>query len=86
MKLPYKKGKLYNAKNNLEVEWYVYYYYEIPGRLGRYKRFKERFNINRKSTLGERLAYGKQMIQTNYVRIKEYFSVEEVFISMTYVI
>jgi hypothetical protein len=63
MKIPYKKAKLYNAKNNLEVEWYVYYYYEIPGRPGQYQRFKERFNINRKCTLAERLAYGKQMVE-----------------------
>jgi integrase len=63
MKISYKKAKLYNAKNNLEVEWYVYYYYEIPGRPGQYQRFKERFNINRKSTLAERLAYGKQMVE-----------------------
>src|SRR3954468_2611885 len=44
--LPYKPACLYSAGNDISKEWYVYYFYKINGS-DKYKRFKERFDINR---------------------------------------
>lgn len=48
MPLPHKPPTLYPGKEDLNKEWYVEFYYQVPGQAAQYKRFKERFDINRK--------------------------------------
>ncbi|MGI8638247.1 MAG: tyrosine-type recombinase/integrase, partial [Segetibacter sp.] len=59
--MPYKPAKLYSAKGDLTKEWYVEYFFQVPGDFLTYKRFKVRFNLNRQGTLADRLAYGKDL-------------------------
>jgi hypothetical protein len=63
MVIPYKPAKLYSAKGDLSKEWYVQYWYLVPGETLNYKRFKIRFNINRQPTLSERLSYGNELVK-----------------------
>ena len=58
----YKSAKLYFGKGDLSKEWYVEYGYLIPGQLNKYKRFKERFDMNRIPDLKDRLVYGKEAV------------------------
>jgi integrase len=60
--LPYKPACLYSAGNDTSKEWYVYYFYKINGS-DKYKRFKERFDINRIADVKDRLHYGKVMVR-----------------------
>jgi len=56
----YKPAKLYFANKDTSKEWFVYYYYLIPGR-NAYKRFKLSLDMNRIKNANERYAYGKEV-------------------------
>jgi integrase len=70
---PYKNVHLYDAKGNLSQGWYVEYHYIIPG-TQEYKRFKERFDMNRLRTLTERRSYASECLQFMKQKLKEGFN------------
>lgn len=55
---PYKKAKLSTGKSG---DWFVYYYYRHPSSL-EFKRFKDRFDMNRIEDLKQRRAYGNEAV------------------------
>jgi integrase len=74
MLLPYKPAKLYSGNGDLTKEWYIEYYYLEPGEIDKYRRFKERFDINRIKTYQERLAYGKEFVRFLNEKLKNGFN------------
>lgn len=58
MKQDYKPAVLYQGASR----WYVYYFFLIPG-TGKYKRFKEYFDINRIKNTSERKVYGDEIVR-----------------------
>ena len=72
--LPYKPAKLYFAKGDLTKEWYVEFFFLQPGTIDKYKRFKERFDINRIKTYKERYDYGKELEKFLNEKLKSGFN------------
>jgi integrase len=57
----YKCLRLYDAGGDLSKDWFVSYYYRIPG-TDTFKRIKERFDMNRIHSVVERRTYGKACV------------------------
>lgn len=60
--LPYKKARLNDCGGNPEGDWYFEWYYLVPGTFNQFKRFKERFDINRiksRHGIAEAKKYGR---------------------------
>jgi hypothetical protein len=59
----YKPARFYFAKRDTRKQWYVYYYYRIPGTHDQFKEFRVLWNMNRIKSVTDRFYYGKKMEQ-----------------------
>jgi integrase len=70
---PFKNLHLYDAKGDITKPWYVEYHFLIPGTF-QYKRFKEKFEMNRLHKLGERRTYANECLQFLRQKLREGFN------------
>jgi len=63
MLLPYKSARLvYPKDKDTKKNWYVIYYYLVPGTTDQWQRFRETFNMNRRyKDPGDRYTFGKRV-------------------------
>jgi integrase len=75
--IDYKPAQLYSAGNDLSKEWYVYYYYLMPG-TDKFQRFKERYDINRLKTVTDRLLFGRELAKFWNEKLQEGYNPFEI--------
>lgn len=73
IKTPYKNVRLYDGKGDLSKEWYIEYHYLHPDAM-KFKRIKERFDMNRLKTFTERRSYAKECLQFMIDQLKSGFN------------